>query len=121
MAAVEFAWESQSIRRVGWSAVARHEARLTAVVVFPTPPFWLATAMIRAKDSPERRKSSKGGTRKQDVSRGTYCGCGLCGARQMFHVEHWSRSSVAGADVSRGTFSVVCSADEVPTQFQRCG
>src|SRR2546426_2163299 len=27
---------------------ARHDPRLIAVVVFPTPPFWLATAMTRA-------------------------------------------------------------------------
>jgi len=32
-------WESQSIRRVRRSAVAREAARLMAVVVFPTPPF----------------------------------------------------------------------------------
>src|SRR4029077_2358183 len=49
MAAVELAWESQSIRRVGCSAAARQAAKFTAVVVFPTPPFWLATAIIRAK------------------------------------------------------------------------
>ena len=49
MAAVAFDWESQSTRRVGCSAAARQAARFTAVVVFPTPPFWLATAMILAK------------------------------------------------------------------------
>src|SRR5262252_1645024 len=52
MAAVVLACESQSTRSVGWPALARHAERLTAVVVFPTPPFWLATAMIRATEPP---------------------------------------------------------------------
>src|SRR5581483_356954 len=39
---------SASTRRVRRSAMASEAARFTAVVVFPTPPFWLATAMIRA-------------------------------------------------------------------------
>src|SRR5580698_2611626 len=33
-------------------AAASAAARLTAVVVLPTPPFWLATAMIRAMSRP---------------------------------------------------------------------
>ena len=70
IAAVVLAWESQSTRSVGWWAAARHAERLTAVVVFPTPPFWLAIAMIRATD-PRQRKSSKGPDRLQVVSRGT--------------------------------------------------
>jgi hypothetical protein len=41
------------------------------VVVFPTPPFWFATAMMRAKVSPVGEKLAK------DLSR--------C---KMFHVEH---------------------------------
>jgi hypothetical protein len=41
------------MRSVGCSTAARQAARLTAVVVFPTPPFWLATAMIRAKRDPQ--------------------------------------------------------------------
>src|SRR5689334_24037181 len=40
IAAVAFAWESQSMRSVACSAEARQAARLTAVVVLPTPPFW---------------------------------------------------------------------------------
>src|SRR5438270_12813193 len=59
MAAVALAWESQSTRRVGCSAVARQAARFTAVVVLPTPPFWFATAMIRAKYSPESENLAK--------------------------------------------------------------
>src|SRR5687768_4183592 len=34
--------------RVRCSAAARLAARFTAVVVFPTPPFWFAMAMMRA-------------------------------------------------------------------------
>ena len=37
---------SMSMSRVRFSATASAAARLTAVVVLPTPPFWLATAMI---------------------------------------------------------------------------
>src|SRR5579863_476189 len=36
------------------SAAASAVARLTAVVVLPTPPFWLATAMMRARRPPCR-------------------------------------------------------------------
>src|SRR6266403_1577641 len=71
MAAVEFAWESQSIRRVGWLAAARQAARFTAVVVFPTPPFWFATAMIRDKRFLASENLAKPAR-----------GC------KMFHVEH---------------------------------
>ena len=78
IAAVALACESQSTRSVRWSAAARQEARFTAVVVFPTPPFWFATAIIRAKlVSPcesrrDWRKSSKVSLGAQDVSRGTF-------------------------------------------------
>src|SRR5271169_1894926 len=71
MAAVEFAWESQSMRRVGCSAAARQAAKFTAVVVFPTPPFWLATAIIRAKRILASENLAKASSR--------------C---KMFHVEH---------------------------------
>src|SRR6516162_4058537 len=71
MAAVAFAWESQSISRVGCSAAARQAARFTAVVVFPTPPFWLAIAITRAKAVPQTGESNRASPRKQDVSRGT--------------------------------------------------
>src|SRR5277367_611986 len=42
---VELAWGSQSMRRVGRPSRAMAAARLMAVVVLPTPPFWLTTAM----------------------------------------------------------------------------
>src|SRR5450756_1541428 len=41
------AWGSMSTRSTSKPASARHAARLTAVVVLPTPPFWLVTAMTR--------------------------------------------------------------------------
>src|SRR5690349_13756457 len=50
MAAGVLAWESHSKRSVGWPAAARQAERFTAVVVLPTPPVWLATAMIRATE-----------------------------------------------------------------------
>src|SRR5580704_13955510 len=42
---VELAWGSQSMRRVGRPSRAMAAARLMAVVVLPTPPFWFTTAM----------------------------------------------------------------------------
>src|SRR6202022_1735194 len=43
---VEFACGSRSTSSVGWPTSARAADRLIAVVVLPTPPFWLTTAMI---------------------------------------------------------------------------
>src|SRR5262249_30511212 len=39
---------SMSTNRVFFSMAAMQEARLTVVVVFPTPPFWLVMQIIRA-------------------------------------------------------------------------
>src|SRR5438093_8178773 len=44
---VELPWGSASMSSVFRSAVASEAARLTAVVVLPTPPFWLAIAITR--------------------------------------------------------------------------
>src|ERR1700675_1521636 len=44
---VEFDCGSQSTSSVLTSEAASEAARLMAVVVLPTPPFWLATAMTR--------------------------------------------------------------------------
>src|SRR5579862_8078090 len=41
---------SRSTRSVLRSAAATLAARFTAVVVFPTPPFWLTTAMTRGRE-----------------------------------------------------------------------
>src|SRR5262245_3671610 len=43
---VLLAWGSRSMRSVGLPRSASAAARLIAVVVFPTPPFWLAIATI---------------------------------------------------------------------------
>src|SRR5262252_3818730 len=51
MPEVALAWGSRSIRRTFWSYAASAAERLMAVVVLPTPPFWLAIAMIRAMRS----------------------------------------------------------------------
>src|SRR6185503_5675614 len=40
-------WRSMSITRVGSPMAARAVERLIAVVVLPTPPFWLATTSTR--------------------------------------------------------------------------
>src|SRR5512140_3591484 len=47
-----FACGSRSTSSVFVSITEREAARLTAVVVFPTPPFWLATVRIRANTGP---------------------------------------------------------------------
>src|SRR5437588_3485868 len=44
---VALAWGSQSMRSTRRPRAARAAPRLMAVVVLPTPPFWLTTAMIR--------------------------------------------------------------------------
>src|SRR6266536_5589773 len=61
------------MRRVRRSASASPAARLMAVVVLPTPPFWLTTVMVRTGRPPI-------------VPRGTI-------RLQMFHVEHYTRPS----------------------------
>ena len=45
---VAFAWGSRSISKTFFSNTAKQEDKLTAVVVFPTPPFWLDIAIIFA-------------------------------------------------------------------------
>src|ERR1017187_2972704 len=45
---VALAWGSQSMTRTRLPLSARMAAMLMTVVVLPTPPFWLATAMTRA-------------------------------------------------------------------------
>src|SRR5690606_2353674 len=48
---------SASTSSVFRSAMASEAARFTAVVVLPTPPFWLAIAMILAMDPDEKREA----------------------------------------------------------------
>src|SRR5688572_4871758 len=49
---VRLPWGSTSIRSTRRPDTAIEVATLMAVVVFPTPPFWLATATTRACRSP---------------------------------------------------------------------
>src|SRR3989440_8641798 len=46
---VRWPWGSRSIRRTRFPSSASAHPRFTAVVVLPTPPFWLATAMTLLK------------------------------------------------------------------------
>src|SRR5262249_49166550 len=48
MLIVRCAWGSRSTRSTRCSRSARAAPRLTAVVVLPTPPFWLAIAIVFA-------------------------------------------------------------------------
>src|SRR5512132_150532 len=47
---------SRSTSSTRRSACARAAARLTLVVVLPTPPFWFTTASTRATSAPRRTK-----------------------------------------------------------------
>src|SRR6185503_15387914 len=83
---VRFPWGSASTASTRFSAAARLAARLMAVVVFPTPPFWFATAMIRP------RQSSESGEDSTSVSRETLL--------PPIHV-HRRRAGLFGGDVSQ--------------------
>jgi hypothetical protein len=86
-ALVVFACGSQSMTSVRCSATAREAPRLTAVVVFPTPPFWLAMAIMRAKLSPRCRANvAETNLAVQDVSRGT-SSCWTNFSSRLFHVK----------------------------------
>src|SRR5438094_692946 len=52
MYSVRWPWASRSISNTRWPCSASAAPRLTAVVVFPTPPFCIATAIVRAKSAP---------------------------------------------------------------------
>src|SRR5947209_1318673 len=49
MLMVRCPWGSRSMRRTRFPSSARAHPKFTAVVVLPTPPFWLATAMTLLK------------------------------------------------------------------------
>ena len=81
--------------RVRFSEAAREAPKFTAVVVLPTPPFWLVMATIRAK-----KKSPSGNANltehflsMQYVSRGTIQ---MSAGIRMFHVERFPRDGYFG-------------------------
>src|SRR5216684_3510475 len=78
---VEFDCGSQSTSSVLTSAAASEAARLMAVVVLPTPPFWLATAMTR----PMILFLCVAGRICEPVYE---INARFCANRGMFHVEH---------------------------------
>ena len=84
-------WGSASIASTRRSAAARLAARLTAVVVFPTPPFWLAIAIVRPKVSlgpPEARQDSTGVPGRRPMCHVKR----LPAARLVCHVKHRLRA-----------------------------
>src|SRR5690606_31436547 len=63
-------WGSRSMRRVRRSAAAKDAARFTAVVVFPTPPFWFEMERILGTNcSFQRPNRGAGGPAPRDPSR----------------------------------------------------
>ena len=75
---MELDWGSQSTSRVGTPLAAKLAARLMLVVVFPTPPFWLAMAMTRDMAAPSADKvegNGLGGGRQWGIWWGLW-GCG---------------------------------------------
>lgn len=104
---VRLPWGSTSTRRTFCPAMASDVARLMAVVVLPTPPFWFATATIRPFGlfcSGIRQKYVcaalllrlaelnlvLSGSIVKLVSRET----GREFSGTMFHVERWARPSI---------------------------
>src|SRR5436190_19337609 len=101
---VRLLWGSRSTRRTRRSATASDAARLIAVVVFPTPPFWLATATIlaiTAYESTSVRSSTSLFWQLTDKAesilssaRRAHRGYGepLRPSTALFHVEHMSEN-----------------------------
>ena len=126
---VRLACGSTSTRRTRRSARASDAPRLMAVVVLPTPPFWLATAIIlpifnylqplsgpksRASGSADRREplfqaidrvsgfSLKSSGGRGDVPRGTPAHVeGAESRRATFHVERHAVAARGGGPISR--------------------
>ena len=86
---VAFPCGSPSTSSVLCSATAKLAARLTAVVVFPTPPFWFAIAMIRATEleGVRSREYRRRATESTNVSRGTHQQA-RTSFLSSFHVKH---------------------------------
>src|SRR5207245_5224605 len=56
---VRWPWASRSISRTRCPISASAAPRLTAVVVLPTPPFCIATAIVRAKSAPSLTEAGR--------------------------------------------------------------
>src|SRR4051812_28105081 len=78
---VALPWGSRSTTKTRYPSSARAAPRLTAVVVLPTPPFWLATAMKRG-----RGRATAVGAVHSGVDGG--CGGGRCTGAEGWGV--WS-------------------------------
>src|ERR1700732_3271279 len=87
---VEFDCGSQSTRSVLTSAAASEAARLMAVVVLPTPPFWLATAMTRPMILSVALLRVRICELVYEINARF-----LCNLRGVFHVEHSKPFSLA--------------------------
>jgi hypothetical protein len=73
---------------VGTSAAASDAAKLMAVVVLPTPPFWLATAITRPMSSAENRLANSEYARRR-AGLNLNLLCKRKNPVKMFHVEHF--------------------------------
>src|SRR5688572_16992612 len=83
------------------SATARHAPRFIAVVVLPTPPFWLAIAMIRPTCPSRSGELPRG----RNITRAQLSS--PANAEEMFHVEQrlcstWSRDALAALVEANG-------------------
>src|SRR6185312_5607614 len=77
---------SPSMSSVRCSAAASEAARLTAVVVFPTPPFWLAIAMTRVTGLVQDGRYVRG--RRRNLSRrATRCSLVATARRPLWNVK----------------------------------
>src|ERR1700751_3122397 len=66
---------SKSTSRTRWPRSARAAPRLIVVVVLPTPPFWLATAMILVGTTIDyARRTAGGGAGGAVAERGCFTG-----------------------------------------------
>src|SRR5437899_8261513 len=81
---------SRSTRRVGRSARASPAARLTAVVVLPTPPFWFTIARVLATRMFHDAQRSIGA----NVPRRTQHYQHVFTTWAVFHAQHFPQSSV---------------------------
>src|SRR5512139_4082606 len=97
---------SRSISRQRRFVAASEAVRLTAVVVLPTPPFWLATAMMRFMSAREYHPVPRSRARHMPADRSAIHGGGT-GADTHFQrhavvVDHSIRRRTVEADPAPG-------------------